>query len=129
MKSSPSKSKILLNYKKIILGVINAYLMTLTLFLLLGALLYFTKLTETFIPSAVMVISAISVLFCGIRATRDVDTLGWLHGGLIGLIYVALLLVVGVTIGNSGLQGWAFVLDLALGFVAGSLSGVLGVNL
>lgn len=129
MKGSSTTGKSLLNYRKIILGVLNAYLMTLLLFLCLGGLLYFTELSEALVPSAVMAISALSIIFCGIKITRDVENLGWLHGGFIGLIYVALLLVVGVVTGISSLQGWSPLMDLMAGFLAGAISGILGVNL
>lgn len=129
MKSPKDKTNGLMNYKTILLGVINAYFLTLLLFTVLGLLLYFTKLSETIIAPAVMAISSISIIFCGIKATRDVKNLGWLHGGLIGFIYVALLLLVGMFTGNSGISGLSALVDLGMGFLAGTLSGVLGVNL
>jgi putative membrane protein (TIGR04086 family) len=123
------KSKKGLNYIKIIKGVVNAYLITLFLFLLLGGVLYFTKITESIIPHSVIVLSAISIVVSGVNATRDIEYMGWLHGGLIGILYVAILLIAGLFIGSAANFGFQAMIDLALGFAVGAVAGALGVNL
>jgi len=127
MKSSKTEKG--LNYIKVARGILNAYLLTLVLFLMLGGILYFTKMSEDIIPTAVVVLSALSIIISGINATRDIDHLGWLHGGLIGFLYVAVLLIVGFFIMPSMSYGVSTVVDFVLGFAVGALAGVLGVNL
>lgn len=127
MKSSKSKKG--LNYIKIVKGVVFAYLLTLALFLILGGALYFTELSEKVIPTFVVIFSSISIIVSGVNATRDVDQLGWLHGGLIGLFYVAILLIIGLSVTPSISFGPGAAVDLAAGFAIGAFSGALGVNL
>ncbi|MDK2878817.1 MAG: hypothetical protein PWR06_1533 [Thermoanaerobacteraceae bacterium] len=127
MKSSKIKKG--LNYIKIARGTLNAYLLTLVLFLIFGGILYFTKISENIIPPVVIVLSAVSIIISGINATRDIEQLGWLHGGLIGFLYVAILLILRLFVMPSMSFGLGTVIDLVLGFAVGALAGVLGVNL
>ncbi|HHW03453.1 MAG TPA: TIGR04086 family membrane protein [Thermoanaerobacterales bacterium] len=127
MKSSRTKKT--LDYIKIVRGVLSAYLLTMVLFLILGGILYFTKMSENIIPSAVIVLSAASIIISGINSTRDIDQLGWLHGGLIGFLYVAILLILGFFVMPSMSYRLSTVIDLILGFAIGVLAGILGVNL
>jgi putative membrane protein (TIGR04086 family) len=127
MKSSKTKKG--LNYIKIVRGTLNAYLLTLVLFLIFGGILYFTKISENIIPPVVIVLSAVSIIISGINATRDIEQLGWLHGGLIGFLYVAILLILGLFVMPSMSFRLGTVIDLVLGFAVGALAGVLGVNL
>lgn len=127
MKSSKTEKS--LNLVKVARGILNAYLLTLVLFLILGGILYFTKISENVIPTAVVILSAVSIIASGINATRDIDQLGWLHGGLIGFLYVAVLLIVGFFVMPSASYGISTLADLALGFAVGTLAGAVGVNL
>jgi len=127
MKSSKTEKS--LNFVKVARGILNAYLLTLVLFLMLGGILYFTKMSEDIIPTAVVILSALSIIISGINATRDIDQLGWLHGGLIGFLYVAILLIVGSFVMPAVSYGASTLADLALGFAVGTLAGALGVNL
>jgi putative membrane protein (TIGR04086 family) len=117
-----------INYIEIIKGVLFAYLLTIFLFLILGGILFFTKASENIIPSAVVIISAISILAAGICVTKKTERLGWLNGGLMGFLYVLLLFMFSAF--KSQLTfGVSTIIDLALGFVIGAISGILGINL
>ncbi|HHV19325.1 MAG TPA: TIGR04086 family membrane protein [Thermoanaerobacterales bacterium] len=126
---SPSDDKNSIKFGKILKGVLNAYLYTIMLFLILALIMYFTKLSESIIPKVVVVISAVSILLSGVGITKDVKTMGWLHGGLVGFLYMGILVVLSLLIMPSFSFGWNIALDLFLGFIAGVLAGILGVNL
>jgi len=64
----------------------------------------------------------------GIQATKNSEGLGWLHGGMIGLIYVAILIIISLFTMPSISFGLGSLIDLALGFIVGTIAGVLGVN-
>lgn len=117
------------NYKNIVKGVFNAYLVTLFLFLILGAVLYFTKLSENVIPSAVIVVSSISILTGAMKATKDLESLGWFHGGIIGFLYMGLLIILSILFMPSTYLQWNTIIDLGLGFIIGAIAGMLGMNL
>jgi len=123
------KLKKKLDFVRIIRGVILAYLLSLILFLIIGGILYFTNLSENTIPYAVIVTSSVSIIISGIKTTSNIESMGWLHGGLIGFIYVAVLMAIGLFTMPSNTLGVGAMIDLVLGFVVGTIAGVLGVNL
>lgn len=127
MKSSADRKKI--DFIRILKGVFRAYLFTLFLFLILAVLIYFTKVSESIIPKAVVIISAVSIFLSGIDVTRNIDSMGWLHGGLIGFLYIAILLILSSLIMPSFYFKWDIAIDLLLGFLTGVLAGILGVNI
>jgi putative membrane protein (TIGR04086 family) len=128
MKTSLDKKR-KINHLQIIKGVLFAYVLTLLFFLILGGVLFFTKLSESIIPSSVVVISAVSIILSGIRATKDLENLGWLHGGLIGFLYMGILLLIQIFVIPSAAYGLETIVDLVVGFAVGVVSGILGVNL
>ncbi|ADL08128.1 TIGR04086 family membrane protein [Thermosediminibacter oceani] len=110
-------------------GIFNAYLLTVFFFLALSGVLYFTTISEDIIPKAVIVIGALSIAIGSLNATRDLDHSGWLHGGLIGLFYVGILMILRFFIAReAGYDAGTFV-DLLMGFLIGALAGAIGVNL
>ena len=104
-----------------------AYLFTILLFLILLDNV-FHKVIRKYYP-AVVVISAISILFGGVRIAKEVDSMGWLHGGLVGFLYMGILVILSFLILPSFSFGWSIAVDLFLGFIVGVLAGILGVNL
>ncbi|WP_213974982.1 TIGR04086 family membrane protein [Tepidanaerobacter acetatoxydans] len=127
MKASADSKKI--DFIRILKGVVRAYLFTLFLFLILALLIYFTSVSESIIPKAVIIISAFSIFLSGIDVTRNIDSMGWLHGGLIGFLYIAILLMLSFLIVPSFYFKWNIAIDLFLGFLTGVLAGILGVNI
>ncbi|MGI6485824.1 MAG: TIGR04086 family membrane protein [Tepidanaerobacteraceae bacterium] len=128
MKTSLDKRR-KINHLQIFKGVLFAYVLTLLLFLILGGVLFFTSLSEGVIPSLIVIISAVSIILSGIRATRGLENMGWLHGGVIGFLYMGILLLIRIFVISSVPQGLETAIDLFVGFALGVVSGILGVNL
>ena len=54
---------------------------------------------------------------------------GWIKGGVIGLIFTALSYLAFSAIGGDFSLSWLIVVELAVGFFSGALSGIIAVNL
>ena len=54
---------------------------------------------------------------------------GWLQGGIVGLLFTALSYLAFSSIGGDFSLSWLILLELGVAFLAGSLSGILAVNL
>lgn len=126
---SQSNGKQSINLPKILKGVFKAYLFTILLFLILALIMYFTSISENIIPKAVVVISAVSILLSGINTTRDVESMGWLHGGLVGFLYMGILIILSFLIVPSFAFSLNIAVDMFLGFLVGVIAGILGVSL
>lgn len=117
------------SFSKVVVGILNAYIITLFLILALSIVLYFGSLSEEIIPKAVTAISALSIVLSSFKATRDLDYGGWLHGGLIGLFYVGFMIIVRFFVSSGAGYDLGMMFDLIIGFLIGAFAGTIGVNL
>lgn len=75
-----------------------------------------------------MVVNYVAIFAGGLFTARLVYRKGWLNGGIVGLIYMVIV----VFIGSQFVEvqfGLEIVLRLLSGFLAGAVGGVFGVNL
>jgi putative membrane protein (TIGR04086 family) len=54
---------------------------------------------------------------------------GWIKGGVIGLVFTALSYLLFSAIGGDFSLSWMIIIELAVGFFSGALSGIIAVNL
>lgn len=74
------------------------------------------------------VINLLAVAAGGFYAGRKVRRLGWLHGGLAGLLYVLLVSwMLGPEFGFAQLANTVWLREALFAFVAGTVGGVIGV--
>lgn len=80
-------------------------------------------------PSYLGIFHYISIGLGGLLAARRARNFGWMHGGVVGVLYTVLLAFLfteGMTL--SGLVQGQGLLDLLYGFAAGVIGGILGIN-
>lgn len=109
-------------------GIGGGLLLSLVLLFAAALVLYYTSVPEKTAPYLVFVISLAAVVagarYCG----RQIGYRGWLYGGLVGLIYVLIVLGAGLLLVDSIRIGWHFLTKISLGFVFGAVGGMWGVN-
>lgn len=110
-------------------GLVLAYIISLTIFIVFSILLTYTKIPEKVIPSVVVFTTIVSISMGSGYLSRRVEGKGWLHGGLLGLIYVLLILV----LGNIFIPGFNaagnLLTNLLIAFIIGAIGGIIGINL
>ena len=74
-----------------LMGIILALLFSLGMILLIALLLYLTALPERMAFYLVYAVSIAAILWGSAYAARRIGSRGWLHGGIIGVIYVLLI--------------------------------------
>ena len=110
-------------------GLMRGYIISLLLFLIGAILITYTSMGEGTIPLITSVIMIIGIVYSSIYCSVHFKKKGWLHGGIIGLIYVFILILLskifisGYTIGRIALY------KTGLGVGAGVIGGMLGVNI
>jgi len=74
------------------------------------------------------IFSCLSIAFGGLAAGKRANAYGWLHGGIVGVLYVGLFIIL---FGQGAETHFISLLSLQLltGFVFGAIGGVIGVNL
>lgn len=110
-------------------GVLLAFIISIVLLVLYGILLTITSISEASMPTAVMIVTMLSIALAGIYTAIKVKSKGWLNGALVGLIYMVILFLLSL-IFKTGISFDKFILfRMFMGFVIGALSGVIGINL
>lgn len=110
-------------------GLLFAFLISAVLLVIYGILLTVTSLSETSVPTVIMIITMVSIALSSIYTAVRVDSRGWLNGAIVGFMYMLVLFLIGL-IFNTGVSLDSFIFfRLLMGFVIGALAGIIGINL
>ncbi|QQE73261.1 TIGR04086 family membrane protein [Brevibacillus composti] len=95
--------------------------------LIVALLLSFTSIRESSLPYFTYVINTIGLLVGGYVTGRRCGGKGWYYGGLTGLFYFLLVLLIGF-LGFDAPMQWGTLFYLIGAFVMASIGGIFGVN-
>ena len=129
IKNGESPGPRITSFTKILKSVAIAFSTTAVLLLALSFLLTYTSMPDSLITISVILIAAISNILAGSVASRTQQISGWLSGAVTGLIYMALLYMIGAA--TRGEQAYApnIAMMLIVGLLSGALGGVIGINI
>lgn len=114
---------------EIIKGTIIGLILTIILILIFTIILTYTKLSENLIPLINSVIMILGISSGAVITSRKVDNKGWLSGGLIGILYFLVILVLGLLfIKDFTLEKYSLVKAL-IAIVTGCIGGMIGINI
>lgn len=110
-------------------GLIRGYVISLLLFLIVAVLITYTNIGENVIPLITSIIMIVGIVFAAIYASINLRSKGWLHGGIIGLVFILILIALSkIFIANYSVDRIAlYKIGLSMG--AGIIGGMLGVNI
>lgn len=109
-------------------GTLVSLVVSLVLLLLASIVLHFTAVPEKISPYLVFVITVTAILSGSYLTGKRTHYRGWLHGGLVGLFYVLLLMLLGRFFLEEFNLGLNLFSKLFLGFIFGTAGGMWGVN-
>lgn len=105
-----------------------AYVVSVVLLLVLSVFMSFRPIENKTVNFIITLITCLSVAVGGFSASRSVGKCGLINGALAGIIYTALLYLIG-GVANGGLAfNGATVFAICLGVICGGLGGIVGVN-
>ncbi len=85
----------LLEPRALLRGTVSAFILSLVLFAVVSAVVTYTALTDEHLPLAATITGVFSVLWGGFTASRSAHRAALIHGGLVGLLYGFLVLLLG----------------------------------
>jgi len=112
----------------IITGTITTMGLVLIGSVLTSLLLYFSNVSEMSLPYFTYCINGLSLLIGGWIAGKKGGRKGWYFGGLTGIAYFVLVMLIGFLAFDVS-PGLNSLLYLAFAFILGALGGVFGVNM
>jgi len=109
-------------------GVINAYIMTIPVFVIFALILSYTDFPIKYIPLAVLVSTVASLIYAGLKSARTTKEKGWINGCIIGFVYILLLYLLS-SIVYKDFSVDRYILTMAfIAVLSGAIGGILGVN-
>ena len=110
-------------------GTLVALIISLVVCLLLAVVLFLAPLSEGAVPYVVYITGIFSIIIGSAYSAKRIQAKGWLNGGLTGLSYLVILLVLTRVFGLELDVNLHLLTKLLLAFVFGSIGGILGLNL
>ena len=123
------KASILKRSIDILKSLAFAFILTAILLLIVAALLTFTSLKEDNIPILNTVIMILSIVVGSIKLAFKVEEKGWLNGGLIGIFYFLLLLLINFIFIRPFIFDIYTIGKFFICLIAGIIGGMIGVNI
>ncbi|NMB41017.1 MAG: TIGR04086 family membrane protein [Firmicutes bacterium] len=109
-------------------GLLVTLLYSLVFLLLFTVILHFSPLSEMFVPYIIFGGTIVSILLGSVYVGKRTEEKGWLRGGLTGLSYVIVLIILCYIFQVSFEPGLNVFTKLFLGFCFGTAGGILGIN-
>lgn len=109
-------------------GVVIAALWLALGALLMSAMMYAGNLKEDSLPAWALGIHGAAALCGGFTSGKRSASRGWYHGGVLGLAYGLLVLIISFLAADAGISARTGILFLIVA-LAGAAGGMVGVNL
>ena len=110
-------------------GIAISFIFTLLLLLILSIILTYTEISDSIVPVATIIITAISILVGSSISTIKIKKNGILNGGVIGGVYILSIYLISSIIEVGFGLGFKSIIMMIVGVLSGIIGGIVGVNL
>ena len=117
------------NILKVIKGSVISILISVVLLFIASLILTYTNIGENAIPTLIIIISAISIFIGSLISTMHIKQRGILNGSMVGAIYIIIIYLfssIAITGFNMNIKS---LIMLVASVIAGTIGGIVGVNL
>lgn len=118
-----------LNGRAVVVGLVVTLVTVLIISLIMSLLIYVTEMSEGTVAGAIYYLGMVCVALGGAISGRRARRLGWLHGGLVGLLYAAGSLALTFVIAPGPMIIGEVLGRIGAVSLVGILGGIIGVNL
>lgn len=116
------------NIIEIFKGSAIAIVATIILLIIFAAVLTYSKISESTMPTVIIVITALSILIGSQITTTRIKKNGIVNGVLVGIIYIVFLyLISSCVISNFSISNYSIIM-MFTSVIIGGLGGIIGVN-
>lgn len=110
-------------------GIVLSYIITIILILIFSLLLTFTSIKESRITLLNTVVMISSVTAGSIYMSRRTKEQGWINGGLIGLAYYLILIILGFLFLKPMVIDIFSLSKFLMAVITGVIGGMIGINI
>jgi putative membrane protein (TIGR04086 family) len=108
-------------------GMVYAFITMAICSLLYSFVLTFTNQSEDSLSFFAYLIHAFAIFIGSYACGKRINNRGWYHGGILGLVYAVIIIVIGFLSLDNGISVHTL-LSLVMAYLVGALGGILGVN-
>lgn len=113
----------------IIKGTFLGLLLTFILIVIFTIILTYTKLSEELIPLINTVIMILGITSGAILTSRKLERKGWLTGGLIGILYFLIILIISKIFIKDFTTDTYLLIKGIIAILIGCIGGMIGINI
>lgn len=110
-------------------SLVISYIITLVLILFMAIIFTYTPLKEKNIPLFNTIIMIISITAGAIYLTLKIGEKGWLNGGIVGIIYYIVLVLLNYILFKDHTIDIYTTSKLIISLITGIIGGMIGINL
>jgi putative membrane protein (TIGR04086 family) len=125
--NSTAKNIQLRSFHCISSGLLYSFISMIVLTIIVSFFLLLTDLKENSLTVYIFFIHGISLLIGGYVTGKRIGKKGWYYGGIMGVIYSIIILLIGF-LGFDSSTHLTSLLLIMLSFTTGALGGIIGVN-
>jgi len=108
-------------------AVLRGIILSLVLLMVMSAVAYIAKLDENYQSTITWVIAVISISYAAVYGALRIGKRGFLHGALIGGIYVVLMFLFSYLTDKGVVDIRGFIIKFVMSVVIGALAGMIGM--
>jgi len=108
--------------------VLIAYGISIVLLFIAALIATFQAFSDQAISIMANLVTALGVFFCGFMSGRHFSSRGLIFGAICGVIYSALLCLIGNLASGTMSFGTSALTALAIGLICGAVGGIVGIN-
>jgi len=109
-------------------AILISYIITIPAFIIFALILANTDFPHKYISPVVVITTIMSILIAGSMVSRNAKSRGWLHGGLVGFIYMFVLYILSSIIFRDFSIDRNVLTMTAIGVLTGCIGGIMGIN-
>lgn len=110
-------------------GTFIGLLLTFILIIIFTIILTYTKLSEGLIPLINSIIMILGITSGAILTSKKIERKGWLSGGLIGIFYFLIILIISrIFIKDFSIDKYLFIKGF-IAIITGCIGGMIGINI
>lgn len=110
-------------------GILLAFIITIALIIIFSLLIMFTNIKESKIPLLNNIAMVTSIAISSIYVAFKIKEKGWIQGGLVGIGYCAILLLLNIIFIKPIQIDLLSGTRLVLATITGIIGGMIGINL
>lgn len=108
-------------------GIVYAFITMAVCSLLYSLVLTLTNQSEESLTFFAYLIHGLAIFIGAYTCGKRINNRGWYHGGILGLVYAVIIILVGFLALDNGITVQTL-LALVMAYFVGALGGILGVN-